>query len=186
MTTPEQTSLTLSRLTRPNDANLVGTVHGGEILTFVDEAAGAIAARFAGTAAVTAALDEVIFRAPVRVGDILRVHGRVNWAGRTSMEVGLRVEAERWDHHGTPAHVASARFVMVAVDQERRPVPVPELELATQEDRRRHREAEIRRRHRLAQRAEVLASRQADDVAGAEGLRMANPADGGSTPEVGQ
>jgi acyl-CoA hydrolase len=105
-------------------------------------------------------MDEMAFLAPVHVGDILRAEAQVNWAGRTSMEVGVRVETEPWNRAGTePVHVASAYLVFVAVDGEGRPRDVPPLRPETEDEVRRMREAEIRRAHRLARKEEILAAR---------------------------
>ena len=99
-------------------ANLLGNVHGGEVVKLADSTAGAVAQRHSGGPAVTAALDEMVFLAPVHVGDIVRTMGRVNWAGRSSMEVGVRVEAQPWnDPSADGLHVASAYFVFVAIDE---------------------------------------------------------------------
>ena len=100
------------------------------------------------------------FIEPVRVGDLVHAHAQVNWTGSTSMEVGVRVLAERWDEAGTaPTRVLTAYLVFVAIDADGKPRPVPQVAPETAEDRRRYGEAEIRRRHRLARRAEILASR---------------------------
>jgi len=105
-------------------------------------------------------MDEMAFLAPVRVGDILRASAQVNWAGRTSMEVGVRVEAEPWNQAGIePVHVASAYLVFVAIDAHGNAREVPPLIPETTEEERRMREAEIRRDHRLAKKAEILAVR---------------------------
>lgn len=143
------------------DANLHGNVHGGAIMKFVDDVGGAVAARHAGGKAVTVSMDEMVFLVPVHVGDIVRVRASVNWAGRTSMEVGVRVEAERWDEAGAVArHTNSAYLVYVGVDDAFKPVAVPSLELTSSTERRRFEDAEIRRRHRLARREELLATRK--------------------------
>lgn len=144
---------------KAGDANLLGTVHGGNIMKMVDDTAGVAANRFAQGPAVTAAMDEMAFHNPVRVGDVLHVSAQINWAGSSSMEVGVRAEADRWDSVTPRVHVASAYLVMVALDAEGRKREVPELTIATDEERRRHREAEIRRRHRLARRDEIQLSR---------------------------
>ena len=108
--------------------NLLGNVHGGEVMRLVDSTAGAVAGRHSGGPAVTAAMDEMAFLAPVHVGDILRATAQVNWAGRTSMEVGVRVEAEPWNQAGTePVHVASAYLVFVAIDPDGKPREIPGL-----------------------------------------------------------
>jgi acyl-CoA hydrolase len=87
----------------------------------------------------------------------------VNWTGRSSMEVGVRITADRWDSVSPQVHVASAYLVFVAVDPEGKPRQVPRVEPETDEDRRRMREAEIRRTHRLARRAAIVASREASE-----------------------
>jgi uncharacterized protein (TIGR00369 family) len=153
---------TLSRLMTAVDTNLLGTVHGGVIMKLVDDAAGTVAARHSSGNAVTAFMDEMAFLEPVRVGDLVHAHAQVNWTGRTSMEVGVRVVAEPWDRAGVePAHVATAYLVFVAVDAEGKPREVPAVTPETDEDRRRFAEAQIRRRHRLARREAILASRDA-------------------------
>jgi acyl-CoA hydrolase len=155
--------LTLSKIMTVVDTNLLGTVHGGVIMKFVDDVAGVVAARHTGGAALTVAMDEMLFLTPVRVGDLVHAKAQVNWTGRSSMEVGVRVLAERWDESGVPPiRVATAYLAFVAVDNNGAPRPVPPLLLETDDDRRRFREAEIRRRHRLARREEIRLSRAAD------------------------
>lgn len=142
------------------DTNLIGGVHGGVIMKLVDDVAGAVSSRHSGGPAVTASMDEMVFLQPVRVGDLVHAHGQVNWTGRSSMEIGVRVLAEPWDQGGVPqTRVATAYLVFVAVDSDGRPRPVPPLTPETDEDRRRFAEAKIRREHRLARRAAILASR---------------------------
>ena len=155
-----ETRLSLSHITAQSEANLLGTVHGGVIMTLVDSAAGVVAARHSGGPAVTASMDEMVFLVPVRVGDVVHFSGQVNWTGRSSMEVGVRITADRWDAVGPQVHVASAYLVFVAVDEEGKPREVPQVVPVTDEDRRRLREAEIRRSHRLARRAAIIASRE--------------------------
>ena len=142
------------------DTNLLGSVHGGVVMKLVDDVAGVVAQRHSGGAAVTASMDEMDFLAPVRVGDLVHAAAQVNWAGRTSMEVGVRVVAEPWNEAGVePVRVATAYLVFVAVDESGRPRVVPAVEPETPEDRRRFAEAEIRRQHRLARREAILRSR---------------------------
>jgi uncharacterized protein (TIGR00369 family) len=149
-----RTSLTL--LANQTHVNLLGNVHGGEVMRLVDSTAGAVAQRHSGGPAVTAAMDEMAFLAPVKVGDILRATAQVNWAGNTSMEVGVRVESEPWNEADTePVHVASAYLVFVAIDSEGRPRGIPPLDPETATEERRQREAEIRRSHRLASKEEI-------------------------------
>lgn len=157
---PSFARVTLSMLARAPQMNLLGNIHGGEVMYLVDSTAGCVAMRHSGGPAVTAAMDEMAFLAPVRVGDILRASAQVNWAGRTSMEIGVRVETEPYNRAGIePVHVASAYLVFVAVDDDGEPRTVPTLAPQTAEEVRRMREAEIRRTHRLARKAEIDAGR---------------------------
>jgi acyl-CoA hydrolase len=143
------------------DTNVLGNVHGGVIMRMVDEAGGAAAVRHSAGAAVTAAMDEMVFVTPVAVGDLLTAAAQVNWTGRSSMEVGVRVSAERLEQPDLPArHVASAHLVFVAIDADGQPRPVPRIVPEDDEDRRRLREAEIRRRHRLERREAIVRSRR--------------------------
>ena len=136
--------VTFARTMTQADANLVGNVHGGVIMHEVDVAAGTAAARHAGRVCVTAAIDELSFLQPVYIGDVLRVSARVNDVGRTSLEVGVRVEAEPW-RGGERRHTTSAYLVMVCLDDSGRPVEVPPLKVETDDERRRQRQARIRR-----------------------------------------
>lgn len=145
-----------------HDANGLGNVHGGVIMREVDTAGGTCAARHAGRPAVTAAIDELSFMGPVHVGEILVVRARVNAVGKTSLEVGVRVEAQSWDGKET-RHTTSAYLVFVALGPDGVPSddPVPELELVTDDERRRAAEAAIRRQSRLDRRRQVEESRGA-------------------------
>ena len=119
--------VSLTLLANQTHVNLLGNVHGGEVMRLVDSTAGACRRRHSGGPAVTAAMDEMAFLAPVKVGDILRATAQVNWAGRTSMEVGVRVESEPWNQAGTePVHVASAYLVFVAIDADGKTARDPE------------------------------------------------------------
>ena len=158
---PSHARTSLSLLADGSHVNLLGNVHGGVVMRLVDSTAGAVAQRHSGGPAVTAAMDEMAFLEPVHVGDILRTVAQVNWAGRTSMEIGVRVESEPWNEAGRePLHVASAYLVFVAIDDHGRPREIPRLAPQTSDEVRRAREAEIRRAHRLARRAEIDAARE--------------------------
>lgn len=153
---PSYARVSLAMITSNREANLLGNIHGGEIMKLADSTAGAVAQRHSGGPAVTAAMDEMAFLEPVHVGDIVRTFAQVNWAGRSSMEIGVRVETQPWndpDEH--TLHVASAYFVFVAIDPNGRSRPVPGLAPETPDEVRRMREAEIRRAHRLAKRQEI-------------------------------
>jgi acyl-CoA hydrolase len=157
---PSYGRVTLGVVMSAREANLLGNIHGGEIVKLADSTAGAVAQRHSGGPAVTAALDEMAFLEPVHVGDIVRTYAQVNWAGRSSMEVGVRVETQPWNDPSTiTLHVASAYFVFVAVDADGSARPVPALAPETEEEVRRMREAEIRRAHRLARKEEIEAAR---------------------------
>ncbi|MGH8828743.1 MAG: acyl-CoA thioesterase [Jiangellaceae bacterium] len=145
------------------DTNLLGTVHGGVIMKLVDDVAGAVAQRHSGGTAVTASMDEMDFLEPVYAGALVHAHAQVNWSGRTSMEVGVRVVAEPWNEIRSAARVASAYLVFVALDSDGKPRSVPPVIPESDEDRRRFAEAEIRRTHRLARRAAILQSRDKPD-----------------------
>lgn len=133
------------------DANNAGRVHGGVVMKLCDEAAGLAAMRHARNPAVTAAVDRLTFLHPVYVGELLTLKASVNAAWRTSMEVGVRVEAEN-PLTGEVRHTNSAYLTMVAVDREGRPVAVPPVEPEDELELRRLREADERRRQRLAER----------------------------------
>jgi acyl-CoA hydrolase len=152
------------------DTNLLGTVHGGVVMKLVDDVAGVVAQRHSGGAAVTASMDEMDFVSPVRVGDLVHAEAQVNWTGRTSMEVGVRVLAEPWNEAGVePVRVATSYLVFVGVDGDGQPRAVPPVLLESDEDRRRFAEAEIRRTHRLARREAIQRSRDAGPGAGNAG-----------------
>ena len=157
---PSYARVSLAVMMSSREANLLGNIHGGEIVKLADSTAGAVAQRHTAGPAVTAALDEMAFLEPVHVGDIVRTFGQVNWAGKSSMEIGVRVEAQPWnDPSADGLHVASAYFVFVAVDADGRSRQVPELIPETALEKRRMREAQIRRAHRLARREDIEESR---------------------------
>ena len=140
-------AMTFVRAMTQLDANVLGNVHGGVIMREVDTAGGTSAARHAGRVCVTAAIDELSFLAPVHVGDLLIVQAAVNDVGRTSLEVGVRVEAERWDG-GHRRHTTTAFLVMVCLGEDGRPARVPPLLVETPDERRRQGQAQIRRQIR--------------------------------------
>jgi acyl-CoA hydrolase len=158
---PSYARVSLAMMTSSREANLLGNIHGGEIVKLADSTAGAVAQRHSAGPAVTAALDEMTFLEPVHVGDIIKTYAQVNWAGTSSMEIGVRVEAQPWnDPSAEPLHVASAYFVFVAIDTDGHPREVPPLLPGTPQEELRMREAEIRRAHRLAQKQEIESGRR--------------------------
>ncbi len=152
-------SVTMAVSMQPADANPAGNVHGGVIMKQIDTAAGVCAIRHAGQLAVTASIDRLDFHHPVFVGELLILKACINLVGSSSMESGVRVEAEN-PLEGTVRHVASAYLTFVALDEERRPAPVPGLILDGPQDQRRNKEARQRRRLRLAEKKREQAGRK--------------------------
>jgi uncharacterized protein (TIGR00369 family) len=173
--------ITLVQLMEITDTNLMGIVHGGVIMKLVDTAAGLAALKHIGGLAVTVSVDEMSFLAPVRIGDTVTVKASVNDVGETSLEVGVRVEAENV-LSGDRRHVSSAYLVFVALDENGKPRPVPPIVAETPPELRRQREAKIRRRTRLAHKEAIAEHRRVDDDAARardvwddEGMRDADP-----------
>jgi acyl-CoA hydrolase len=140
------------------EANTAGNVHGGVILHLCDEVAGIAAVRHSGCRVVTAAMDRMTFLHPVYVGNLVTVKATVNAAWRTSMEVGVRVEAENV-RTGEVTHTSTAYLTMVALDDEGRPVEIPPVRPETAEEERRAREAQVRRDNRLEERRSIESGR---------------------------
>lgn len=154
-------SVTLTQLMEPTDANILGNVHGGVLMRLADTAAALAAFRHAGSLCVTVSVDEMVFLEPVHVGDLVTLHASVNDVGTTSLECGVRIEAERLGD-GLKVHACSAYFVYVALDEEGKPRPVPKAVAETPEERRRQREARLRRETRMRHREALRAQRAFD------------------------
>ena len=137
-------SLYMTVLMTPDMANFSGNVHGGALLRLLDQVAYACASRYAGTYVVTLSVDRVLFRDAIKVGELVSFSASVNHTGRTSLEVGIRVDTENI-RDGSRRHTNSCYFTMVAVDPEGRPVPVPPLQPGTDEERAWFAAAEARR-----------------------------------------
>jgi acyl-CoA hydrolase len=157
---PSVSSVSLIRQMELADANLLGNVHGGEVMKMVDTAGGLAAMKHCGGPVVTVSMDEMSFMEPVLVGDVVTVKARVNDTGRTSLEVGVRVEAENV-RTGRTVHTSSAYLVYVALDEDGVPRPVPQVVPESDRDRQRQREAKVRRQARLARKEAILAARRA-------------------------
>jgi uncharacterized protein (TIGR00369 family) len=151
----------LSQLMEITDANVMGIVHGGVLMKLVDTAAGLAAIKHIGGLAVTVAMDEMSFLAPVRIGDVVTARASVNDVGETSLEVGVHVESENVVT-GERAHTSSAYLVFVALDDDGKPRPVPGLVTETPDQERRRREARIRRTTRLAHKAAIREHRRGE------------------------
>ena len=135
----------------PEHANPAGNVHGGYILKLIDQAAAIVAARHTHANVVTASVDSMSFISPAYVGNLIFAKASLNYVGRTSMEIGVRVEAECLKT-GRHTHVASAYLTFVALDDDDNPISVPKLILETEEEKRRFREGEKRRESRIIKR----------------------------------
>lgn len=147
--TPEQTRCVMTQIVMPMHTNgVAGVMFGGIMMQWIDVCAGVAAMRHAGGAVLTASIDRLDFLSPVKVGEIVVLQAQVNYAGRTSMEVGVRVETEDM-HTGLRRYVTKAYLTFVAVDGEGRPRTIPPLELANETDHRRHADAQARRAERL-------------------------------------
>jgi acyl-CoA hydrolase len=143
MTLPNH-ELTMTVLMTPDMANFAGNVHGGTVLKLLDQVAYACASRYAGRYVVTLSVDQVTFREPIHVGELVSFLASVNYTGSTSMEVGIKVITENIRTQ-TVRHANSCFFTMVAVDDARKPVAVPPLVAATPDQQRRHAAAKTRR-----------------------------------------
>jgi len=136
--------LSMTVLMTPDTANFSGKVHGGAILKLLDQVAYACASRYAGRYVVTLSVDQVMFRQPIQVGELVTFLASINHTGTSSMEVGIKVIAEDIRTQ-VVRHVNSCFFTMIAVGDDGRPVPVPPLEPVTDDQQRRHAAAEARR-----------------------------------------
>lgn len=151
--------LEMTVLMTPDMANFSGKVHGGALLNLLDRVAFSCASRYSQRYAVTLSVDQVVFNEPIHVGELVTFLASVNHTGRSSMEVGIRVEAENI-RSGNRRHTNSCYFTMVAVDDEGRPVRVPELQPTEPIALRRHRAAQLRRtiRREFAERLAAAAA----------------------------
>lgn len=144
---PQHKTLTMSLLMTPDMANFSGHVHGGATLKLLDQVAYACAARYSNHYVVTLSVDQVFFRQPLKVGELVTFLASVNYTGTTSMEIGIRVIAEDIMKK-TTRHAMTSYFTMVAVDASGRPVSVPPLQVETVNERRRYESAALRREFR--------------------------------------
>ncbi|MGH2679217.1 MAG: acyl-CoA thioesterase [Actinomycetota bacterium] len=159
--------VTLTQMMEVTDANVAGNVHGGVVMRLVDTAAALAAIKHSGGIALTVGIDEMTFLEPIQIGEVVVLRASVNDVGRTSMECGVRVEAQD-PLTGTVRHVNSAYLVFVAVDGEGRPRPVPPLVVESEIQQRRQREAKLRRERRIAHKEAIEEARAAKgDLEGA-------------------
>ena len=151
--------ITMAHVMLPQDTNPAGNVHGGSVMKFIDNAAASVAIRHTRGNAVTASVDRIDFHNPVYLGNILTLKASLNLVGRTSMEVGVRVEAEN-PYTGEVSHTASAYLTIVALDENGRPKEVPGLIIETEEEHRRNRAAKARRIARMEEKQKEETCRQ--------------------------
>jgi acyl-CoA hydrolase len=142
----------MTEVVLPGDTNVIGTIFGGRVMHWIDIAASVAALRHSGGIAVTASIDALHFLTPIQMGEIVVLKASVNYVGRTSMEIGVRVEAER---PGIPErrYTTKAYLTFVAIDQAGKPRLIPPLLPETDEERRRQAAAEARRKERLRARS---------------------------------
>ncbi|OGU02206.1 MAG: acyl-CoA thioesterase [Gemmatimonadetes bacterium GWC2_71_10] len=148
---PRLSHTTMAELMMPHMANVLGNVHGGVLLGMMDRVAAVSAIRHAQVPCVTVSVDRVHFREPIHVGELVTMYASVNYAHRTSIEVGIRVEAEDV-LTGARRHTNSCYLTYVAIDQAGRPVAVRPVVPETDEERARYKAAEVRRAQRIAER----------------------------------
>ena len=144
----QRTSISMSEVMTPNQANFAGNIHGGQLLSFLDKVAYACAARYSGRYVVTLSVDQVVFKHPVHVGNLLTCLASVNHVGNSSMEIGIKVIAEDLST-GTVTHTNSCFFTMIALDYQHKPVTIQPLICKTDEQKRRFKEAELRKKMRI-------------------------------------
>jgi acyl-CoA hydrolase len=154
--------LTMTVLMTPDTANFAGNVHGGHLLKWLDQVAYACASRYAAKYVVTVSVDQVTFREPIFVGELVTFLASVNHTGTSSMEIGIKVLAQDIRSQAV-RHVNSCFFTMVAVDDARKPAAVPPLRPSTPDEKRRYEAAKLRKalREEMRARFEELRSRAA-------------------------
>jgi uncharacterized protein (TIGR00369 family) len=148
--TVKESAVILSQVMGPQDINNAGNVHGGVVMKLIDTAAAAVAIKHAHQNAVTASIDRLDFHYPVFAGDMVTLKASLNFVGRTSMEIGVRVETENL-FTGEVRHTSSAYLTYVCLDKAGRPMVLPPLISETEEEKRRNREAQARRAVRLGE-----------------------------------
>jgi acyl-CoA hydrolase len=148
----DATRCEMTWIVMPSQANALGTVFGGQVMAWIDVCAAVSAQRLARADVVTVAMDELTFAAPIQQGEIVVLQSMVNWVGRTSMEVGVRVESED-PRSGARVHTSTAYLTFVAVGADKRRLTLPRLACTSEVHRRRWADAEARRARRLAGRA---------------------------------
>jgi acyl-CoA hydrolase len=154
---PADSAVTMTELVLPSDTNALGSIFGGKVMSWIDIAAAIAAGRHSRRVVVTASIDALHFIAPIKLGHYVHIRAMVNYAGRTSMEVGVRVDSEN-PLTGEMTHTSTAYTTFVALDDHGRPALVPPLQAETPEEKRRMEEAVKRRASRMKLSEELKAS----------------------------
>ena len=149
-----ESKVEMTEVVLPSHTNQLGTIFGGQIMAWIDIAGSIASARHARTVCVTASIDALHFVAPVRLGHFVCIYASVNFAGRTSMEIGVRVDSED-PRTGNRTHVATSYLTFVALDHNGRPMSVPPVVAETDDEKRRYRQAQVRRESRLRLKQEL-------------------------------
>lgn|SRR3990167_2197279 len=159
ISTEDRRSIVVSEVMSPEKANFAGNIHGGHLLLLLDRVAYACAAQYAGSYVVTVSVDQVMFKEPIHVGELVTCYASVNYVGRSSMEIGIKVVAENLMKR-LRRHTNSCFFTMVAVDEQLKPVTLSVFEPETEQEKCRWTEAEARRAARLALRQQHMEHKQ--------------------------
>ncbi len=138
-------SLIMTEVMTPEKANFAGNIHGGHLLSLLDRVAYACASRYSSCYCVTLAVERVLFKEPIHVGELVTCYASVNYVGRSSMEVGIKVVTENLETQKV-RHTNTCYFTMVAMDDNHKPIQVPPLEPETPREKRRYEEAKLRRK----------------------------------------
>lgn len=147
----KDSSVTVVQQMMNSDANLAGNVHGGVIMKLIDNTAGMVGVRHTGRNVVTASIDRLDFHSPVFIGDLLRVSASINYVGKTSMEIGVRVEAENVIS-GEIRHTGSAYLTFVSLDEDHKPMEIPPIFFESEDEKKRNFAAIERRKARIEER----------------------------------
>lgn len=147
-TNPDR-SIMMAEVMTPDMANFMGNVHGGQLMYLLDKVAYACAVRYASTEVVTLSVDHLFFKEPIYVNDFVTFKASVNYVGKTSMEIGIRVEAEKLTTKKR-RHTNTCYFTMVGINTEGKPIPLPQFSPETDIEKKRYEEAVERRELRLA------------------------------------
>ena len=157
--TPQDSAVEMTQMVLPGDANVLGSVFGGTVMSWIDIAGAIAARRHSMSSVVTASVDALAFVSPIMVGMIANIRAAVNWIGRSSMEVGVRVDAEN-PETGQRCHTVTAYLTYVAINHKRRPIPVPPIHPETEEENRRFDNALKRRASRLKLKNELISKEE--------------------------